>query len=229
MSILSLVTYATPSHEEIRKSLLESVTNIFDSFFIFTPDNIDPAFKIKNDEILAIKNGHKTTGAFLWKPYFILKALETINDGDILLYMDCGDFFVNTNRFKFRVEEAMAGQDMILTNGGYFQKDYCTRDCFVYMGCDEPKFHNAIQLEAGIGLYKKTESTIRFVKEWLSFCQDIRIIGDGPNVCGLPNYEGFVQHRWDQAVLSNLKYKYGINSGDFLRNYIKCNVNEPIC
>lgn len=123
--------------------------------------------------------------------------------------------------------EAMSGQDMILTTGGYKNKHWTRRDCFKYMGCDEPRFTDCVQLEAGIGLFRKTESTLRFVKEWLYFCQDIRIVSDGDpvgsNTCGEENYEGFMAHRHDQSILTNLCVRYGIPQGSILRNYITCN------
>lgn len=30
-------------------------------------------------------------GYFLWKPYIILETLKSMNDGDVLVYSDCGD------------------------------------------------------------------------------------------------------------------------------------------
>lgn len=228
MSNLVLVTYATESHKQIRRDLVFSAvqSHQFDNIFNYTPVDIDEHFYFKNEHILTKKFKGKTTGCFLWKPYLILKALNKVREGDVILYMDCCDGFISTSNLKGAIDEAMVGNDMILTKGGYVNKDWTKMDCFVYMGCNEPKYHNMIQLEAGIGLYKKNENTIRFVKEWLYFCQDIRIVGDGENMCGLPNFDGFKEARHDQSVLSCLSKKYGIEGSDFLRRFITCNMVE---
>lgn len=228
MSKLILLTYATETHKAIRHNLVTSAVQSgqFDDFLNYTPSDIDEHFYFKNEHILTTKFKGKTTGCFLWKPYLILKALQRVNEGDVILYMDCCDGFISTSNLKGAIIEQMVGRDMLLTRGGYVNKDWTRRDCFAYMGCDGPKYHNEIQLEAGIGVYKKNENTLRFVKEWLYFCQDIRIVGDGENTCGLPNFDGFKEARHDQSVLTNLSIRYGIQSSDFLRRFITCNMFE---
>lgn len=228
MSKLHLLTYATESHKKIRQNLIDGAmqSGQFDNFINYSPSDIDENFYFKNEHILTLKYNGKNTGGFLWKPYLILKALQKVEEGDVILYMDCCDGFIATSNLRGAVIEAMSGRDMLLTKGGYVNKDWTRRDCFFYMGCDAPIYHESIQLEAGIGIYKKNENTIRFVKEWLYFCQDIRIVRDGENACGLPNYDGFREHRHDQSCLTNLSIKYGIPPSDFLRRFITCNMFE---
>ena len=49
--------------------------------------HIDAEFKKKNEKILQA-GGERRKGCYLWKPYFVNKALAEINDGDFLIYMD---------------------------------------------------------------------------------------------------------------------------------------------
>ena len=42
--------------------------------------------------------------------------------------------------------------------------------------------------------------------------RDARILCDGPNVCGLPNLDGFRDHRHDQSILTILAIKHGIKT-----------------
>ena len=74
---------------------------------------------------------------------------------------------------------------------------FCKRDCFVLMGCDEPKYHKSIQLEDGFLAFKKTEYNIHLLDEFIKYCCDERCVTDIPNTCGLPNLEGFKDHRTD--------------------------------
>ena len=96
----------------------------------------------------------------------------------------------------------------------YKERLYTKRDAFVLMNCDKPYYYNTNQFMAGIQIYKKTNFTVKFIQEWLNYCQDERIITDKKNVMGKKNYPGFIENRHDQTILSLLIKKYGIaNSG----------------
>jgi len=103
------------------------------------------------------------------------------------------------------------------------------RDCFYYMGCDEEKYWNSIQLEDGFLAFRKTQKNIDFLNEWLEYCRDERVVTDIPNQCGLENFDGFVDHRHDQSIVTNLQLKYNLpcvmgHTG--VRHYIQWNVLE---
>ena len=63
----------------------------FDSSIQYKHTDIDSFFLSKNDNILKQPRGF---GYWIWKPYFILKSLEELNDGDILFYSDSGSIFI---------------------------------------------------------------------------------------------------------------------------------------
>lgn len=92
----------------------------------------------------------------------------------------------------------------------YLEKHWTKRDAFVYMGCDESQYWNQRQCWAGWFVLKKCSKTVQLVNEWLSFAQDERIITDNANTCGMNNFEGFVENRHDQSILSLLMKKYNI-------------------
>ena len=64
----------------------------FDSAVGYSREDIDSQFYLDNYSILKATKG---AGYWLWKPYFIYKALNELNDGDILFYADAGSFFRN--------------------------------------------------------------------------------------------------------------------------------------
>lgn len=163
-------------------------------------------------------------GFWLWKPYFIFSQLLEMKAGDILLYTDCGDW-IDNNPVPF-LQQRMKDCDMLLTMGGYPNKDWTKRDCFVMMGCDEEKYHDIIQVEAGIIIIKKSFDSMKWVAEWLKWAQNENILTDLPNICGKENLPGFRDHRHDQSILTNLKVKYDIPYSNEIRNHITCNVNE---
>ena len=46
------------------------------------------------------------------------------------------------------------------------QKYHTKRDCFILMGCDEEKYHEFPQLEAGFFIVKKTQENIKLIKNY---------------------------------------------------------------
>ena len=99
---------------------------------------------------------------------------------------------------------------LILFNGAHKNKKYTKRDCFHYMGCDTEEYAEMLQLTATFQLCRKTKFTIDFYKEHIKFAEDSRILTDLPNQCGLENYDGFLDHRHDQSILSILQKKHNV-------------------
>lgn len=174
--------------------------NGIDKVLSFSPNDIDPIFYENNKDILEAKRGN---GYWLWKPYFINKALEQIQYDDWLIYSDAGSIYVNN------VKEYLERKDrpyvwMICQETGYQEYCYTKRDAFIYMGKDCKQYTHTGQRAAGVLLIRKCEESIAFIDEWLKWACDIRVISDNPNTCGLDNYAGFVENRHDQSVFSLL-------------------------
>ena len=147
----------------------------------------------------------KGAGFCLWKPYYILECLSQMRDGDILVYSDCADV-LRPGILRF-VKSYLRGCDYLLVQNPKPQREYTKRDCFFYMGCDDEKYWEAKQLEAGFCAFVKTEQTVRLVNEWLKWCSDERVLVTKPNECGLDDLPGYVDHRYDQSVLTNIAVK----------------------
>jgi hypothetical protein len=163
-------------------------------------------------------------GYYSWKPKIIKNILEQINDEDILIYSDAMDiihpsFLFEIKNYKFT--------NLILLNGSSRNRDYTKEDCFNVMGCESEKYYDALQLEAGFSLWKKTQFSINLLDEWEKYCFNLYANGEDKNLSGKPNSKRFVNHRHDQSILTNLKIKYKIPTLDpSARNYIECNVNN---
>lgn len=221
-----LLTYADENYAEQQLELHQEAINMdqFDRIFSYTRGQIDPEFMQMNKYILSF---HRGGGYWLWKPYFILRALQELSDGDILLYMDCGDSFTGEcTNLKDTLLDLLANEDIYLTVGGYRHGDWTKRDCFHIMNCDTPEYHNKIQLEAGMGVFKKTQRTMEIVNEWLMFSKNSAVITDDPNICGMGNLPGFKDHRHDQSILTNIYIRKSLPAGNHLRQFIVGNGRE---
>lgn len=172
----------------------------------YTPFSMDEQFINKNKQILQQKRGG---GYWLWKPYIILDALSKIDEGDYLIYTDAGMIYVRNIHHLIRQLERDGGE-IFLSLGFAPAKDWCKRDAFILMGCDNKEASEKIMVSGGYILLRKSEKSVRFIQEWLKYSEDERILTDCPNRCGYENYAGFKEHRHDQAILTNLTTIYNI-------------------
>jgi hypothetical protein len=181
-----------------------------DKTLCFNLVDLDEKFKNNNKNILESGSGRRH-GYYLWKPYFVNKALSAIDYGDFLIYMDAAGGYYRSNVHNIVSYMKKNNIDMVGSRRyKYLEKHWTKRDVFVYMNCDEEKYINQYQCWAGFFILRKTEETITIMSEWLKYAQDYRIITDAENVCGKDNYEGFVENRHDQSILSILMKKYEV-------------------
>ena len=156
-------------------------------------------------------------GYWLWKPYYILRALEEAEPGDAVVYMDAGAALtgdISPLIDRCRVEGG------VLLFAGHYEGDglpgpntngrWTKRDCFVRMGADEPRFHLACQADASLLVFIQNERSLDFAREFLRYCEDPAILTDVPNTSGLPDLDGFLDHRHDQSVLSVLAVRHDL-------------------
>ncbi len=158
-----------------------------------------------HERILSQPRGN---GYWLWKPFLILDALSKVSDGDVVAYVDSGACF--TGSAKPLIELAREREWLVFCNEGHTARTWTKRDCFILMGCDNPSYHDAVQISAGQLFFRKSARMVKIVEEWLTYCMDPRIITDQENTCGQPNLPEFRDHRHDQSVISLLVAKYQI-------------------
>lgn len=149
--------------------------------------------------------GHRGCGWFCFKPYVILDALNRAGDDDVIFFID-GDTFpvahLDTLFNITRRDQAM----LFMANGWPRQAAWCKRECFVTMGQDQPKYHDAHHGVARFMGY--TRRMIPFVTTWYTYCLDksCNTFDLDPAFEQLP---GFREHRCEQAIMTNLGHKNG--------------------
>ena len=175
-------------------------------------------FYQENKEILNDKVG---AGWWIWKPYVILETMKNAQEGDLIVYCDCGDMF--SPGLKSYVQSSIGEEDLcLLLVGNSKNKEFTKRDCFVLMDCDEEDYWNSAQLEAGFMVWKVSEKSKEIVSEWLRYCKDPRIINNDPSVLKeeLPEFK---EHRNDQSIITNLAVREGLSvGGPEYRNFVEC-------
>ena len=182
----------------------------FDNVAVMGRQHIDAGFAARNQHILSQPRG---AGYWLWKPYGILMMLrDHLEDGDVLFYSDSGAHFVHSAAPVIELCRQRRDLPVLLftLEDHHRNRVWTKRDCFHYMGLDEPAYTDAAQILASFVVVERRPESIAFVAEWLDHAQDARLITDAPNECGLPNHPEFRDHRHDQSILSLLGRRHGV-------------------
>lgn len=206
----TLVNYANDLYKKLQLKNRDSALKIGEVTKVvsYSQEDIDKEFYTQNKEILDEVRGN---GLWLWKPYFIKKELSKLEHGDYLFYCDSGSYFVSSIMNLITALD-LSGQDIMPFELDFKESTWTKRDAFVLMGCDSPFYSESKHRLAGFILFRKSETSLKFVDEWLHFSQDKRIITNSENTSGLPNYDGFKENRHDQSVFSLLSKKYNLQA-----------------
>lgn len=199
--MIHLITYSDDKMLRSRKLCATSaVKQGCDSARGYGPEDISEEFRQANSDILSAERG---CGYWLWKPYIIYKEMLSLSGGDILIYSDAGQEFVGS---VHPMIQAMQGDIMLFSNG-WKHIEWCKGSvCKAILG-DHWSHYDNRQAQASLQVYRVSQKSLAFVKEWLMYCQIPGLIDDSP--CDY-NYPTFADHRHDQAILGCLAIKYGI-------------------
>ncbi|KRF18679.1 hypothetical protein [Paenibacillus sp. Soil787] len=210
MGLKYLVSYASPEFDPYRNRLNASALVFgIDRVISYRPSDIlGTEFYRNNKKILDQPKG---AGYWIWKPYVILDAMLTkAEEGAVIVYSDADSEFYNDLHPLFTICEAQGGT-LLFKTMSFLNRSWTKRDCFILMGCDTPEYWDAEQIWAGFSIFINNERSRSLIKEWLHYCMNEHIITDSNNCCGLDNFPDFIDHRFDQSVLSLLAVKNRIN------------------
>jgi len=200
-----LITFGSEGYEVSKERLRASASGYFDEVILYGENDVDGIFYSANYAIFQQPRGW---GYWLWKPYFILKTLEALDDNDVCFYVDATVVFLSSPAIL--IELCIVDNGTLLFDNAHFLNYAWTKaDCFNLMGLNTRKYVYGRQADAAIQVYKKTPQNITFLRELVSYCTNPHILTDAPNITG-ENHPAFRQHRWDQSVLSLLAIKHDI-------------------
>lgn len=177
----------------------------FEEVFSFGPKDIDRDFIQKNIKILQQPRG---AGYWLWKPYFICKVMDMMQEGDLLAYSDSGSYYQSSPQPLIDLIQREEKGVLSFELKGLLEKEYTKRDAFVLMGLDSSEYSESSQREATFIWMIKNEFTSSLAIEYLEYAQDERIITDIPSLAA--NHPEFKDHRHDQSIWSLLCKKHDI-------------------
>ncbi len=203
-------------------------SKFYDDIKIFNNQLFDKDMEIIIKELIKNKK-ERGYGYWIWKPYFILKVLEEIEDGDIVNYMDIGCHIVKENSKRFyEYIDLISNEKKWLLPFQYKIENISSYKNFAYPNREEYKFTKSDLLNhfgflndksiletpqywAGNFFIKKTDTSIKFISEWLNmFYEHFDLIDDTPSK--IINHKDFIENRHDQSVFSILCKKNNLES-----------------
>lgn len=140
-----------------------------------------------------------------------MKELLALRDGDTLCY--CDSLYSFTGNFEDFARRALVHRDVAIASNKpcepeFIEAAWTKLDVFHALDVDYGVHSRSPQCGGGFMVIRRSFESIRFVSQWLAFCQDYRLISDSPSI--LPNGPEFIEHRHDQSILSLLAKKHDI-------------------
>ncbi len=183
-----------------------------DEFIGYTKEWLDTTeFYKKNRFILSQPRG---SGFWLWKSYIIKQTLETLDDGDVVIYSDAGLKVIDDLTPLFNLGREKGLLIFKLPEGDVPQfyhraARWTKKDCFILMNADTQKYWDAQMSNGAVSVWQKNEFNMNLLDEWLQHGRNPQIITDSKSVFGVDDIN-FRDHRHDQSILSILRVKYDI-------------------
>lgn len=200
------VSYATANYSQAAKLLVKTARKfgLMDTR-IYTPQH--PAVRELARNHPTIMSAKRGAGYWLWKPFIVLDAMNSVPDGTPILYSDIAMTFIADPAPL--VSLADRHPICLFTTEGQPQSTWTKRDCFVELGADTSEFWSLNQLWAGFQLYRTGPEAREFLHSLAEAMTNEAALSDAPNKCGLPNLPDFRDHRHDQSILTILAHRHG--------------------
>jgi hypothetical protein len=209
------------------------LTNQANSLNIFKDIKGYTDIDLKNDNYFwnkhsqFIENNCRGYGYWLWKPYIIKKRMETIEDGDILLYLDSGCEIDIKKKDLINHYMELVQTELIIGTYTAIEKGWNKMDLIVKLDMLDDKYLENRQHQAGAILISVCNKTRNLINMWYDLACDYHNIDDSPSITS--NLNSFIEHRHDQSIFSLLTKKYNLYSTytlDDCIEYIRNNSNE---
>ena len=219
----NLITFGAGSenYKEAGLRLCKQAKNInLFSRILFFDDNY-----LKNDEEFwkrhseFIENNKKGYGYWLWKPYIIKKTIDSLNDGDILMYLDSGCEINTQKRNEMIKYFNIVKTEYIISSFTYIEKYWAKMDLIKHLNVNVPEYLDTPQRQAGALLLYVCPKIRSLVNEWYETACNYNLIDDSPSI--EINVPGFGEHRHDQSIFSLLTKKYNIKNKLYIEEIVE--------
>ena len=205
-----LVTFSGAPYEATTRRIVEDGPRfgaddvvVYDDLWLTTQDFY------RQNEWLWRHPHRRGFGWYAWKPFVIWHALQRLDEGDVVLYVDA-DTAPIAHLGALFVKCEQDGGVMLFASEGHRQSEWCKWDCYAAMGVDR---FAPMDQQAGVARFMLFQrgpwKSTQFLMEWLAYCVNPLANTFDLSVLG-PERPEFVEHRAEQAIMTNLAHKYGL-------------------
>jgi hypothetical protein len=192
--------------------------NLFDELILYTDNYLKSDLNFWDMHSNFVTNNARGYGYWLWKPYIIKKTMETMTNGDVLMYLDAGCEIDIKKKIMIDEYLKLVKTENIIGTVTQIEKQWNKMDLIKKI--DVEPFHlSTCQHQAGAILFVVNNETIKLVNDWYELACDYHNIDDSPSI--EPNIRHFKEHRHDQSVFSLLTKKHNLFSTYSLYNCIE--------
>lgn len=182
---------------------------VFDQVVCYTDTKLRREFPdlVKRHRDL-IASSRRGWGYWFWKPFLAYKMLQSVNEGDMIVYLDAGCELNLRGKPKMRQYIARAFEDGSLffhLTAKRTEERYCKMDTLHYFGIDTNDIlRKSAQIESGTWFMVKSPKILKLTQDWMRVhgVENYHHVTDARSK--LPNAPGFQGHRHDQSILSLL-------------------------
>ena len=176
----------------------------------------------------------KGFGWYAWKPYIIFQTMYAAAEGDLIVYQDVGRREPILIRHPLGFWNSYLDEHKLHCIPGVLipwwgpNRIWTKRHTLAALGLDQPSYKECPQVQASWSVWRKCPETLRFLQEWSNLCQRRDIVsGDLPNgIAG--ECPGFIEHRWDQSLLTLLTLRDNLKAIDSMLSPDP-HINEKSC
>jgi hypothetical protein len=227
---IHLATYGDDRYTNIKNDFIASAeeSDFFDQIHSFSHLDIDPVFYKKIYEPLMSCRGG---GYWIWKPYFVKRVLDSLQDDEILIYCDAGSH-INSNgkqRFADYINMVQASKTGTVDFGLFWREYQFTKQEVFDFFRTSPQIIQSGQLVGGILIFRKCAHSMMLVNKWYEIaCNHPFLFTDEKRK---QQHPGFIDHRHDQSIFSVIRKTYGANiisNETFFQDYERDGQRFPI-
>lgn len=213
-----------------RISKQAEMMDVYNSIVLMSKNDLNSEFLKKYSTTMERTKGY---GFWCWKPQVIKQVLDTCSEGDIVHYIDAGCWLNPIGKIRlfeyFQMCEAsesgfLAFQaPMNMPHGlewfslpEYRWTKRALLDHFSIGIDNAASLEN--QIEATTFFIRKDKATVAIIDEWINvYNENFSLIDDSTSVIG--EFDGFVEHRYDQSIFSLLMKHEGCTRVSSLEIY----------
>jgi hypothetical protein len=176
----------------------------------YTESNLQRDFEFWNKHAQFIQNCHRGYGYWIWKSYLILKELEKMNNGDILMYIDAGCEINENGKPRLSEYIDLLDQDpnqygVITFELTHVERKYTKRAIFEHFQASDT-IKSTYQYMATVVIVKKTDHSMKLIQEWYETACIYNLVND---CISNEEHPEFSENRHDQSIFSILRKLHG--------------------